>query len=138
MKRFYSKIIFSLVLLMFVFVIACGDKINPNTNMQTPQDDDDDDDNDDNDDDNGGSITYTQHIKPILDTRCTGCHSSTRQGADRNGAPIDVNLDTYGGAVASSDRANARIQGGSMPPSGGIPSDERALFQAWIDQGLLE
>ena len=61
------------------------------------------------------------------------------RGGDRNGAPVDVNLDTYTDAVANASRANARIQGGTMPPgSGGLSSEDRALFQAWLDQGLLE
>lgn len=122
--------VFSLFLLISVFmviVISCGDKLDPVFDI-SPDDDDDDE-----------TITYNQHIKPLLDTYCIGCHAGYLQGADRNGAPPQVNLDTYAGAVASAERGNIRIQGGTMPPgSGGIPQADRELFQKWIDQGLLE
>lgn len=84
------------------------------------------------------TVTYTQHIRPLLETNCTGCHASTLQGANRNGAPTGVDFDTYANAAQSAERGNVRIQAGSMPPTGGIDSYDRALFQKWIDQELLE
>jgi len=103
---------------------SCGEKIDPMSAVS---------------DTGGGQITYTEHIKPILDMNCIRCHTAANQGGDRNGAPPDVNLDTYNSTVEVGLRANARIQAGTMPPgTGGIPSDERALFQGWIDQGMPE
>ena len=84
------------------------------------------------------TVTYAEHIRPLLETTCTGCHASAREGADRNGAPTGVDFDTYANIALWAERANARIQAGSMPPSGGLDSDDRALFQKWVDQGLPE
>jgi uncharacterized membrane protein len=84
------------------------------------------------------TVTYTQHIRPLLEANCTGCHASTLQGANRNGAPTGVDFDTYANAVQSAERGNARIQAGSMPPSGGLSPDDKVLFQEWVDQGLSE
>jgi len=109
-----------------LFVIGCSDKDDPVSstggNGGNPQD----------------TVTYTADIKTVLDSRCISCHASSLQGAARNGAPAGVNFDTYNAAVASGNRANVRIQAGTMPPAGGIPQSERDLFQQWIDQGLLE
>jgi hypothetical protein len=84
------------------------------------------------------TVTYTEHIRPLLEDNCTGCHASTLQGADRNGAPTGIDFDTYANATQWAEQGNARIQAGSMPPSGGLTSNDRALFQKWVDQGLLE
>jgi uncharacterized membrane protein len=84
------------------------------------------------------TVTYTEHIRPLLEASCTGCHASTLHGANRNGAPTGVDFETYARAAQSAERGNARIQAGSMPPSGGVGSNDRALFQKWVDQGLLE
>ena len=83
-------------------------------------------------------VTYTEHIKPILDRRCTGCHSSALGGVDRRGAPLGVDYDTYQAAKVSADDAEKRIQAGVMPPGQPLPSDEKVLFEEWIDDGLLE
>lgn len=106
---------------------ACGDKIDPMTVAPPPGNG------------NGNEVvSYVTDVKAILDSYCIFCHSSGKQGADRLGAPLNVNLNTYEGAVASSAAANSRIQNGTMPPIGARPSAaERALFQQWIDQGML-
>ncbi len=82
------------------------------------------------------TVTYIQHIGPLLGTSCTMCHASDLQGADRNGAPTGIDIETYSGVVEWVERCNARIQAGSMPPVGGLASTDRELFQTWIDQGL--
>ena len=84
------------------------------------------------------AVTYTQHVKPLLDAHCIQCHATSRQGADRNGAPTGVNCDTYAVAQASADRGNARIQAGTMPPSGGLSQYDRSLFAKWVEQGTQE
>src|SRR6266540_3378809 len=37
--------------------------------------------------------TFATFAGPLLQTYCTRCHSTTRTGADRNGAPIGYNWD---------------------------------------------
>jgi uncharacterized membrane protein len=117
----YSAVVFGLAALCLV---ACKEKRDPFTDggqQQLPD-----------------TVSYTDHIQPLLEGHCTGCHASYRQGADRNGAPVGIDLDTYSDAVASAERANARIQAGTMPPSGGLSDYERGLFQRWVDQGTQE
>lgn len=84
------------------------------------------------------SVSYGQHVQPLLEAHCTDCHASYRQGADRNGAPVVLNLDTYADAVTWSEYANEQIQAGTMPPSGGLSDYQRALFQRWVEQGTPE
>ena len=119
----------SFYLLLGVLILSfagCGDKIDPITVNPPPPD--------------GGNsdavISYDMDIKPILDSHCILCHASDKQGLERNGAPVQVNLDSYENVTPFAQNANARIQSGTMPPTGGIPLEERTLFQGWIDQSL--
>ena len=93
---------------------------------------------DDGGQDGVGPVTYTGRIKALLDASCIRCHATSRQGADRTGAPVGVDFDTYVEAKNSGPGANQRIQAGTMPPSGPLPSGEKAQFQAWIDQNMPE
>lgn len=118
MKRFMLFVLLSFPLLL---ATSCGDKIDPVTIFPPPDDE---------------VVSYVEDIKPILDNYCILCHSTGKQGVERQGAPVTLNLNTYEVAVAASPLANIRIQSGTMPPIGAKPTDsERALFQAWIDQG---
>jgi uncharacterized membrane protein len=101
---------------------GCGDKADPIRSGEDP----------------GMRVTYTNKIKAILDNNCILCHDSEKQGAERNGAPLDVNLDTYENVIDVAERANTQIQAGNMPPTGGLPDNLRDLFQQWIDQGREE
>ena len=83
-----------------------------------------------------GAVTYTVDIQPILVQNCTSCHSTELSGNGRNGAPSGINFNAYEMTIASAQQANARIQAGSMPPNGGIPLNQRNLFQSWIESGL--
>ena len=116
---------------LFLVVTGCGDKIDPLTVFEEPPDDG-----------NGETevpVTYTTDIKAILDANCLGCHSITRGGPDRNGAPVGVDFDTFNDAVSLAERANLRIQSGTMPPDGvGLTNAASRLFQTWIEDGLLE
>ncbi len=107
------------------FQITCGDKQDP---VQTPS----------TGDVVTMPVTYTSYIAPLLETHYLRCHAISSQGAERNGAPINVNFDTYEDTLIWSDLMNQRIQSGTMPPGGnGIPDDDRQIFQEWIDDGLL-
>jgi uncharacterized membrane protein len=83
-------------------------------------------------------VTYTQHVKPLLDASCIQCHATFRQGADRNGAPTGINFDTYSVARASADGGSMSIQAGTMPPAGGLSQYDRSLFAKWVEQGTQE
>ena len=116
---------------------GCGEKDDPVQDKDSGTQDDGS-----NQDGNSGadedSVTYTSHIKTILNANCTRCHLAELQGADRNGAPVGIDFDNYGDASTNSTRANARIQAGSMPPGGGLDQSDRDKFQAWINQGVPE
>lgn len=111
------------LIIMVAWLGACGDKIDPLTAPSNGG--------------NGGPMTatYEQDIKPILEQYCVTCHSSALSGAQRNGAPTSVNFDTYELAVANSERANFRISARTMPPGGELPSELRATFQEWVNNG---
>lgn len=124
-----TNIIRTAFLAVFLFfVIACGNKIDAvqktsdTSDSSTP----------------AQTVSYSADIQPILASRCLSCHSEAKQGLDRNGARVGVDFDTYELAKENAERANSRIQSGSMPPSSGIPEEERQLFQLWLDQGTPE
>ncbi|MCE5270343.1 hypothetical protein LLH00_03570 [bacterium] len=114
--------------LLVLGVVSCGDKVDP---LSAPPPD------------NGGGgpvgvVSYEADIRPVFEAHCTLCHAVDKQGDARNGAPVQVNLDSYSAAVSVAQAANLRIQSGTMPPTGGIPQTERALFQQWLEEGMPE
>ena len=86
-----------------------------------------------------GRISYAQHIRPILVSRCLRCHGSDNQEADlrldirvpqRAVVPGDADQSELIRRVISTD-ADER-----MPPEGRPLSDEEvALLRRWIDEG---
>ncbi|RJO74289.1 MAG: hypothetical protein C4523_01180 [Myxococcales bacterium] len=104
--------------------LGCGDKLDP-----APAG---------GDIDTSNGSTYCYPVKQILENYCTRCHASALTGGSRNNAPTNVNFDTYEAAAASAERANGRIQDGTMPPGGGVSQEEKDAFQQWVDEGLPE
>jgi mono/diheme cytochrome c family protein len=103
---------------------ACGEKLDP-VQTQTC--------------DPAQAVNYTDDLAPLFARYCTGCHSAN--AANRNGAPIGVDFDSYGAAAASAESANIRVQAGSMPPpqvSLRPDAADRCLLQAWVDLGSPE
>lgn len=82
-------------------------------------------------DDQTVSITYTADVAPFLADKCTSCHEA-------GNALGGVLLDTYAEAVANAVTSNATIQDGSMPPFGTLTTEQKAMFQAWVDAGTPE
>ena len=93
-------------------------------------------------------ITFDDHIKPILKSRCSSCHNPQRREGD-----VDVtnytNLMLGGGSgevIASQDSSGSYLyqlitheQSPEMPPSGTkIPAAEIQKIAKWIDLGALE
>ena len=126
-KMKYTNWTYFLITLAAITVLSCGDKADP-VAVVPP---------DDNTPGDGNAVTvsYTSDVKPVLELYCTGCHSSQLSGAARNGAPLSVNLDTYEASAANAERANLRIQSGSMPPGGSVPDADKAVFQLWVSEG---
>jgi hypothetical protein len=83
--------------------------------------------------------TYTDVMRDIFVPFCLQCHSSTLSGAARNAAPVGVDFNTFANATFNDNevRANVRIQAGTMPPTGGLPGNLRALMQDWAADRFL-
>jgi len=92
------------------------------------------------------AITYSNVNTSIFNAnsqqRCLDCHhSSLASGAPRGFAPTNVNFNTYSRATQNNsgnfvhDRANTRIQAGSMPTLGSLNTTEKNLMQGWINDG---
>ena len=78
--------------------------------------------------------TYQSKIKSIMDAQCVSCHSV-------NGTRPDSPLETYQQVVDNADNIACRLDGAScglMPQTGRLPQVQIDMFNAWINQGLLE
>jgi uncharacterized membrane protein len=47
---------------------------------------------------------------------CTNCHSTTKTGGARNGAPAEINFDDYASASSHAEQAAIEVNVGAMPP----------------------
>lgn len=83
-------------------------------------------------------LTWENYGKGALDHHCNGCHSQFMSGENRSGAPEGVDFDTWDGAVEYAERIRIRvIESETMPPSGGLTPDERALLDEWLKCELI-
>lgn len=99
-------------------------------------------------DDGGGgdpdastAVTYYQHLKPVIDAKCVGCHDEAGIGP--------FALTTYDELVEVAGVALQNVESRTMPPWPPNPdcadyvgdrslSDEQiALFRAWVDGGRV-
>jgi len=53
----------------------------------------------------------------VFQSVCTNCHSSTKTGGARNGAPAEINFDQYASAYAHAEQAAIEVNVGAMPPA---------------------
>ena len=81
-------------------------------------------------------VTYSASIKPFIDVHCLSCHN--KKTLNRQGAPIDVNFDTYSDVKANGVPADQSILGGRMPPNSSLNNDLRCMFDAWVRGNYLE
>jgi mono/diheme cytochrome c family protein len=82
-------------------------------------------------------------FEQVFAINCIGCHSSTKTGAERRGAPATLNWDNYATAAAFGDRIIARaVTLKTMPPaSSGIPTldvEQQNAMLAWQAAGFPE
>ncbi len=91
------------------------------------------------------TVTYAEHVKPILAARCFGCHGPRQQ---QSGLRLDLRQNAlrggdYGVVIvpghADESKLIQRVSGSSaglqMPPTGPLEEHEIAVLRAWIDQG---
>lgn len=83
------------------------------------------------------TITYTKHIKPLIDNTCLSCH-----GTQPNpGAPVLV---TYAQVVANASKIKATtLDANPVPelmPQGGPPlkQSDKDLISCWLGNGMKE
>src|SRR6185295_19781817 len=90
-------------------------------------------------------VSYEQQVRPILASRCFGCHGPRQQ---QSGLRLDLRQNALRGGdygvviVPGKSAASKLIQrltgtdaGLQMPPTGALPPDEIAVLRAWIDSG---
>lgn len=75
-------------------------------------------------------LTYDTFGKTFLDTYCISCHGSAL--AEQN-----IRFDTLAGLTSHKSKALSEVSSGGMPPRGATSpsSDERAMFEEWIQCG---
>jgi uncharacterized membrane protein len=84
-------------------------------------------------------LDYLTFGKPLMQTHCTGCHSSLVREDQRNDAPVGLDLDTYDDVVEWAERIRVRaVEEQDMPPGGGPSDEERALLAEWLDCEVIE
>ena len=68
---------------------------------------------------------------------CVNCHSSSKQGDDRNRAPSNVNFDTYDAAAQNAQRGANQVAQGRMPPAEApdLTSEQRETLKKWAECG---
>lgn len=81
------------------------------------------------------AVTYETFGQGFLSSYCNGCHGAA--AADRRGAPPMVVFDDAAQATQWAPRIRSRVfvddQAPPMPPAGGIPPDDLARAEIWLD-----
>lgn len=86
------------------------------------------------------SATIPTYSELTIWPLCTVCHSSSLSGSARQGAPSNVNFDTYAAAARAAGEAVTEVTAGRMPPSGETQptSAETAALEQWAQCGSPE
>jgi hypothetical protein len=94
--------------------------------------------------DSHAAVSFADQIMPILEARCTECHSEEN-------AELGLKVDTYEGIMGGSDYGTVieagdadgsllleMIIAGDMPEDGDpVPAEEIELLRMWIAEGAL-
>ena len=88
------------------------------------------------------TLTYENFGRQFMEDYCTRCHSSTRSGGGRMGAPAFHDFDTQRGVQNVADHVDQAAGAGpaatndQMPPSDPTPTlMERQMLAEWIACG---
>jgi mono/diheme cytochrome c family protein len=85
--------------------------------------------NPDPNDQGGQEISYAAKVDAVVQAKCATCHKP-------GGSYAQLPLTNFAEVNAKSDRVVARSVAGTMPPGGGLPDAEKALFKQWQDGGF--
>lgn len=77
------------------------------------------------------TVSYENIGEPFMKQYCIGCHGI--MSSNRQGAPIDVTLDSIDNILTHLDTIRDELISESMPPSGGITEDGIELVVQWLD-----
>ena len=77
------------------------------------------------------SVSYANVGEPFMTQYCIGCHGT--MSSNRQGAPIDVTLDTLGNIMENITLIHKEISLEEMPPSGGVTPENIDLVMQWLD-----
>lgn len=72
--------------------------------------------------------------------KCTTCHSTSKTGGARNGAPGSLNFDVYASAADEATEIAEEVEKGKMPPKGypAPTAEEKQQLYAWALCGAPE
>lgn len=73
-------------------------------------------------------VKFAENVLPIFTKECGFCHGNTNP---RKG----ISLTNHAQISTNADIAYAAIVDGSMPPSGPLSAEQKAIIKAWIDGG---
>jgi ankyrin repeat protein/mono/diheme cytochrome c family protein len=90
-------------------------------------------------------VNYERHVRPILASKCFGCHGARQQ---QSGLRLDLRQSAlrggdYGVVIVPGKSAESKLiqrlvgtdAGLQMPPTGALAPDEIDVLRAWIDGG---
>lgn len=79
-------------------------------------------------------IKYNSHVKGIMKSYCTTCHSGSSPDAG-------LDLSTYNSVKKSIEKnliERVNSVSSPMPPNGLMPLEKRKILKKWIDDGTKE
>lgn len=71
----------------------------------------------------------------VLYTTCTGCHSSSLTGEEREGAPAGSDYDNPELVRPQSEEIYEWVQSGTMPPDGGLNAEQMEAVRVYLACG---
>jgi uncharacterized membrane protein len=78
-------------------------------------------------------LTYDNFGRGYMNQWCTGCHAARLRPYQRNGAPPDVNLDTFDDVMLHAERIQVRsVDSTTMPPTGTPSEAEVQALGEWL------
>ena len=92
------------------------------------------------------TVSFSQHIQPIVDRRCLSCHGRRAKGGysmttydevmnTGDNAPVIIPGDAANSILAQMLHGIETPAGGQMPPSRPLPAQQIELIEKWINQG---
>jgi ankyrin repeat protein len=91
------------------------------------------------------AVSYEQDVRPILASRCFGCHGPQQQ---QSGLRLDLRQNAlrggdYGAVIVPGNAAESKLilrlvgsaAGLQMPPTGPLSAEEIDILRVWIDSG---